>query len=166
MPEEIREGLSIEISPRETIAGEIDLEKFVGLMNESKMKGFQKAIFHSMKVLKNETKWDNGYIANVLAAEMDWGAILTSLEWRNENDKLVFRMCPIKYENKLQYKKQERTADFRKVRLKEERSDGSDLIVINSFNPNAEHNIDIWLAKSIFNYLDGDWDKTIIEGEK
>ena len=155
--------LSIEISPQEKVAGEIDLDKFVKIMNESKMKGFQRAIFHSMKVAKNETKWDNGYIANVLAAEMDWNAILTSLEWRGDNEKLVFRMCPITYRNKIEYKKHERTADFRKVSLKEERGDGSDLIVIHSFNPDPEHNIDVWLSKSIFPYINGEWEKTIID---
>ena len=75
-------------------------------------------------------------------------------------------MCPVKYQNKIQYKKHERTADFRKIKLKEEREDGSDLIVINSFNPNPEHNIDVWLSKSVFPYPKDDWEKIIIGGDK
>lgn len=158
--------LKIEISPEVKILGEIDLDKFVELMTANKFKGFQSSIFHSTTIIKNETKWTKAYLANVLSAEMDWGAILTSLEWREKGAKLIFRVCPIKYENIIEYQKFERSQNFDSVTLKEKHSTGTDLMVINSFNPNPEHNIDIWLSKVIFPYPNSEWEKITFDEEK
>ena len=100
------------------------------------------------------------YIRKLLLSEIDWSAVILNYKSR-DGDKMYFRVCPIVFEHKVEYEKYAKTSDYKRVVLKEIIKNGIGYILINSFNPNPEHNIDIWLSKSIFPYPTSEWKKEI-----
>lgn len=153
--------MKIEIIPEEKLTGELDLNKFENVMKSTAL-NIRKAVAESISILKNDTGWSIKYIIDVLIAELDWGAILMNFKYKT-TDKMHFKMLPIKFEDKIEYEKYAKSVDFKKIILKENRKNGTNLILINSFNPNADHNIDMWIARSTFPYPESDWKELIVD---
>ena len=151
--------MKIEIIPDEKMVGEIDLNKFEEVMKCTPL-DINKAVSESVSILKNDMGWSAGYITDVLVAEMDWGAIFLNFKHKM-SDKMFFKMLPIKFEDKVEYERYAKSRDFKRIVLKENRKSGTKLILINSFNPNPEHNLDVWIAKSTFPYPESEWKKVI-----
>lgn len=153
--------MKIEIIPEEKIVGEMDLAKFEEVMKSTPL-NLEKAITDSVTIFKNKKGWKTEYIIRVLLSELDWGCFFMNFKHKI-SDKLRFRMVPIIYQDKLEYKKYAKSSDFRKMILTETKKSGSALILINSLNPNPEHNLDIWLSKTIFPYPESNWKKKIVD---
>lgn len=151
--------MKIEIRNDEKVGGVIDLLKFASILKTTDL-DIKKAILESTTITKNDLKWTPDYIRKLLLAEIDWTAVILNYKNR-EGDKMYFRVCPIIFQHKLEYEKYSKSKDYSRVELKETIKNGIGYILINSFNPNPEHNIDIWLSKSIFPYPKGEWKKEI-----
>lgn len=148
------------------IIGELDLDKFIDIMSKTQL-DITKAVYESLAVHKNDFKWETGYLVNVLISGLDWGIICIGLRWRTEEEKtLKFRICELSYEDKVEYKKYLRDVNFRGIELKEIRKNGKSHLLINSFNSNPEHNIDMWIGRTTFPYPNDEWEKIIFRGDK
>ena len=147
--------MELKIGSEERVKGEIDLIRFERVMKQSKL-DIERAIKESTIITKNELEWSVEYILRVLLAEIDWTAILMNLKRKNAL-KMFFRICPITFREKIEYEKYAKTEDYSEVVLEKVIKNGHGNIVINSFNHNPEHNIDVWIAKSIFPYTEGEW---------
>lgn len=147
--------MKLEIDADERIAGEIDLNRLEEYMKDFHL-DLEGAILSSISIEKNLLNWKNEYIVKVVFAEIDWTAVLMNFKHR-KNDKMQFKICSIKFEDKVEYERYAKSPDFSRVILKEIRKSGTGYIVINSFNPNPEHNIDMWIAKSTYPYPESNW---------
>lgn len=151
--------MKIEIKNDEKISGVVDLSKFASVLKTTDL-DIKRAILESTTINKNELGWSPDHIRKLLLAEIDWTAII--LNYKNREDKnMCFRVCPVIFEHKVEYEKYAKSKDYKRVVLKEVIKNGIGYILINSFNPNPEHNIDIWLSKSIFPYPISEWKKDI-----
>ena len=147
--------MELKISSEEKIKGKIDLVNFERVMKSSKL-DIEKAIKESATITKNELEWSVEYILRVLLAEIDWTAVLMNLKRKNTST-MFFKICPITFKEKIEYEKFAKTKDYSEVILEKVIKNGHGNILINSFNHNPEHNIDIWIAKSTFPYPEGEW---------
>ena len=153
--------MEIEIIPEERIKGEMDLNKFEKIMKSTSL-DIKKSVSESVSVSKNDIGWDTRRIIDVLIAELDWSVIFLNFRYRI-SDKLYFKIMPIEFTEKVEYERYAKTENFRKVILKENRKNGTGLILINSLTPSPEHNIDVWIAKSTFPYPESDWKELIVD---
>lgn len=158
--------MRIRIDHNAKVAGELDLDKLISIMSKSQL-DITKAVYESMTITKNELNWDAGYLVNVLISGIDWGVLFIGIRWRTEDEKAIkFKVCEIQYEGKVEYKKHSRTPTFNDITLSEIRKNGRAYMLINSFNPSPEHNIDMWIAKSTFPYPDDEWEQLDLGGDK
>lgn len=151
--------MELKISSEEKVSGMIDLVKFEDVMKNSRL-DIKKAIEESITITKNELGRPVKYIVDVVLAEIDWTAILMNLKYKKQN-KMNFKICPIYFKGKIEYEKYKKTKDYDEVILKEVIKNGRGYIIINSFNSNPEHNIDMWIAKSTFPYTEGKWEEIL-----
>ena len=151
--------MKLNINPNAVLNGEINLKQFGKILKETDL-DIRKAIEKSALIIDNIIGWDIEYISSVLLAEIDWTAVLMNFKWR-KSDKMFFKVCTIKFEGKIEYEKHTRDSDYSEIILKPIIKNGKGYILINSFNPNPDHNIDIWIAKSTFPYPKSEWKKII-----
>lgn len=154
------EFMKLTINPDAILNGEIDLKRFGNTLKEMEL-DIRKAIEKSAVIGDNLIGWKIDYIRNILLAEIDWTAILMNFKWK-KSEKMFFKVCPIKFEGKIEYEKYTRDSDYSEIVLKPIIKNGKGYILINSFNPNPDHNIDIWIAKSTFPYPESEWKKVVV----
>ena len=147
--------MKLTIDPNAVLNGEISLQRFGETLKETGL-DIKKAIEESTLIRDNLIGWDDEYVRNVLLAEIDWTAILMNFKWK-KSATMFFKVCPIKFEGKIEYEKYTRDSDYSEIVLKSVIKNGKGYIIINSFNSNPDHNIDIWIAKSTFPYPKSEW---------
>lgn len=149
--------MKLKISAESKLDGEIDLVNFEKIMKNTKL-DISRAIEESTIIIKNEFGWPVKYITGMLLAEIDWTAILMNLKWKKAA-KMLFKVCPIIFKDKIEYEKYAKSEDYSEIILENIIKTGRGNIVINSFNYDPEHIIDVWIGKSTFPYPKDEWKK-------
>jgi len=122
------------------------------------------AIDASLEITKNNTELNDEDIANLIIAETNWGIVFNVLD---QKKMIKFRICDAEYFDKITYIRGETNSTFTNVRLnKTENEDGETWVVINDIIGEPEHYIDNWLSNNIYDNLNSEWERIIIDWNK
>lgn len=154
--------VELKILNESKLIGEIDLIKFMNFLKNDL--DILKAVFKSTTILYDDLNWEFDYVVRLLCSELEWSVILMNLKYRLKNENQIkFKVCPIEYKNKIEYKKYAKNATHSHIALEEIKTDGKGLILINSFNSTPDHIIDVWLSKSVYPYPETEWKGIILD---